>query len=77
MSMRVFKLDMGVFIDRDCRGIVAIDYPGYYIPAKIYTSWEEEEYQNDLAAFLQKWYSTDVIDPLATRKAKNDPKVLD
>ena len=46
----------GIYIDYGCSGIVRIS-KGVFIPTDSQTSDSEAEFQKDLKAFLEKWFT--------------------
>ena len=53
--MKAIKVNGGIFVDWGCSGIKKIS-PGYFIPENACTSDTEEEYRQELTAFLEKWF---------------------
>lgn len=51
----IIKVDRGIYIDNACMEIKHISN-GYFIPGCGQTSDTDQEYREELAAFLQKWF---------------------
>ncbi len=59
--MNAMKVNRGIFIDNECSGIWQIA-DGFIIPANGPTHDTNEEYHQDLAIFLKKWFEISVTD---------------
>jgi hypothetical protein len=59
------KMTGGIYIDYGCSGIVRIDR-GIFIPTDYQTSDSEKEFQEDLKAFLDKWFQPPVCCQMST-----------
>lgn len=55
MFMR--ELTGGIYIDWGCSGVIRLG-KGVFIPTDNRTSDSEKEFQEDLKAFLDKWFTT-------------------
>lgn len=50
-----FSVKKGIYIDLDCTAIIPVAQ-GIFIPTEYCDSEEEQKFQKDLAAFLNKWF---------------------
>lgn len=50
------KVKRGIYIDMGCNGLHQVD-EGVFIPTGYQTNESEKEFQEDLSAFLEKWFT--------------------
>jgi hypothetical protein len=58
--MRPIEVTGGIYIDYGCNGIIRVG-EGVFIPTGPRNSDTDKEYNEDLSAFLDRWFSRSVL----------------